>query len=108
MGAKAFFRQLGRDTVKFGRQLGRDTVKFGRQAGDALKLLPQGFRDASKLYSDLEKHTRNIPVVGEVFGGASKLTGGIGNVLGGNLKGIEDIKSGINTGAGVATKLAII
>ena len=86
MSAKNWFRQLGNKTKPSGRQLGRDTAQLGRQAHTALKLLPQTCKDVSKVYSDLEKRTANLPTVPDVFHGASLATQATGGGLSGNFQ----------------------
>ena len=97
-----WFRQLGGRTSNWGRQLGRDVSQFGRQLHSGLKLMPSAFKDTSKVYSDLERRTKGLPLVPNVFHGASLGTQAIGDLLSGNYGkaysgGREAIKSGADT-----------
>ena len=100
--ARNWFRQLGGKVKSLGRQLGRDTQQWGRQMHTGLKLLPQTYKDVSKVYSNLEKRTSNLPIVPSVFHGASLATQAIGDALSGNFQkalsgGQEAYKSGAGT-----------
>lgn len=83
--AARFFRQLGGGIKKaFGRTLPQTFKTFGRQLSTGAKLLPQAFKDTSAVYSDLERKTSNIPLVGDMFGFSAKGTQAIGDLLSGN------------------------
>jgi hypothetical protein len=102
-----FFRQLGDKTQKLGRQISGDTMKLGRQISGAVSLLPQAYKDTSKVYGDIEKATSKlgVPVVPEVFGFAKDATGGIGNLLSGNFdRGVSQGMKGLNRGTGLMEK----
>lgn len=77
-------RQLNNRFRNFGRQLSSGATQFGRQLHSGLKLLPSAYKDTSKVYSDLEKRTKGIPLVPSIFGSASKATGAIGDALSGD------------------------
>ena len=95
-------RQLGRNAKKFfGRTLAQGFNKFGRQLHSGVKLLPQAFKDTSKVYSNLERKTHGIPVLGDMFGFASKGTQAVGDLLSGNFGkaqagGLQTLASGKN------------
>jgi hypothetical protein len=46
--------------------------------------MPSAFKDVSKVYSNLEKKTSNVPVVPDMFRFASSGTQAIGDLLSGN------------------------
>lgn len=110
----SLFKQLGRSFKRFGRQLSGDTIRLGRQLHSGLKLMPQAFKDTSKIYSDLEQKTKGVPIVPSIFKTASLGTQTIGDLLSGNLGkalagGKQTIASGQDTfgkTAQVAEKLA--
>lgn len=95
-----FFRQLGRGIKKaFGRQLPQAFMRFGKQLQGGVKLLPQAFKDTNKVYSDLERKTHNIPIVGDMFGFGAKGTQAIGDLLSDNFNkarqgGLQTLASG--------------
>lgn len=100
----SFFKQLGRSfqRSKFGRQLIGGGSKFGHQLTRGVKLLPQSFKDTSKVYSDLERKTHGIPIVHDVFGFGAKATSGVGNLLSGNVgKAIQDGRGALSQGKDV-------
>lgn len=100
----SWFRQLTRGASKFfGRQLPQSSQRFGRQLHSAVRLLPSAFKDTSKVYSNLEKHTQGMPLVSKTFGFASKGTQSIGDLLSGNFgKALTGGKQAISQGRSLA------
>lgn len=69
----SFFRQLGRGVKKFfGRQLPQGAAKFGRQLSNTSMKVGNALDKGARFVSKLERATGGVPIVGDVFGLASK------------------------------------
>jgi hypothetical protein len=64
----SFFRQLSRGANKFfGRQLPSATRWFGKQLSTGSRKMASGIGQAQGVISSLEKATKDIPVLGDVY-----------------------------------------
>lgn len=67
----SFFRQAGRNLVRFGRQLPRQLDVFGRQVSNTAGDIGRGLGQAERVFSKLEKPLKDVPILGE----ATKIIG---------------------------------
>ena len=64
----SFFRQLSRGANKFfGRQLPSATRWFGRQLSTGSRKMASGINTARPVISSLERATKDIPILGDVY-----------------------------------------
>ena len=71
--------------------------------------MPGAFKDTSKVYSQIEKATRQagVPVVPDLFGFASTGTQAIGDLLSGNIgKAYTGGQKAVGEGSSVVTQVA--
>lgn len=90
----SFFRQAGRNLIKFGRQLPRQLDVFGRQVSNTAGDVARGLGQAERVVSKLEKPLADIPVLG---GAAKVISSGLG--VG------KDIASSVKAGGGAVRAL---
>lgn len=109
----SFFRQAGRNLVRFGRQLPRQLDVFGRQVSNTAGDIGRGLGKAERFVSKLEKPLKDVPILGD----ATKIIGsglGVGKDIAGSVQagggairalGRGDIQGAYKSGQDVARNL---
>jgi len=90
----SFFRQAGRNLVRFGRQLPRQLDVFGRQVSNTAGDIGRGLGQAERFVSKIEKPLKDVPILG---GGLKVIESGLG--VG------KDISQSVQAGGGAIRAL---